>query len=488
MPYLYRLSHHYFPALVVLLTLSLALPARAQEPGAASDTTAAPPNIVVFIADDAGWNDSGAYGNTAIETPHIDRLAAEGLKVERAFLTIAQCSPSRISILTGLYPHQSGAEDLHMPLPEDRRIVPSYLQEAGYFTGHMKKTHYGEHANAQFNWYDAVEARGFAEAMGDFLNEAGRRPFFLWVGFSDPHRAYGEAPEVHEAAEVRHVPAQLVDDAATRADLARYYDEIARMDGNIGQMLDTLAARGLRENTLVVYLSDNGMPFPRAKGTAYDAGIRTPLVFSWPAVIDSGAVYDSGLVSALDLAPTWLDLAGVAVPDQMEGESLRGLLVSPGSHEGRAYVFAERNWHDCDEHIRAVRTERYKLIRNEAYTALPLCTAADIGGSPSWHSLLRLKEEGKLTPEQRRLFEAPRARVELYDLEEDPGEFVNLASDPAHSEVLRELATVLETWMEETGDFPATVRLRDDHTDRITGARFGDEVPPMYDLKKESER
>ena len=459
---------------LLALLLLLAAPAiRAQQ----ADTAAAPPNILIFIADDAGWDDFGAYGNEAIQTPSVDRLAESGLKVERAFLTIAQCSPSRISILTGRYPHATGAEDLHMPLPDSLRILPSALQEAGYFTGHMKKTHYGEHANAQFQWYSP----DLSESFPDFLDEADGRPFFLWVGFSDPHRPYGDAPAVHDAADVR-VPPQLADTPETRGDLARYYDEIARMDGHIGRMLDTLEARGRRENTLVVFLSDNGMPFPRAKGTAYDAGIRTPLIFSWPAVIDSGAVYDDGLVSVVDLAPTLLELAGAEPLDGMQGERVRTLLEEPSAYAGRERIFAERNWHDCDEHIRAVRTERYKLIRNEAYQALPLCTAADLASSPSWYSLLQLKEEDALTAEQARLFEAPRARVELYDLEEDPGEFHNLAGDPAHADVLRELVGALETWMEETGDFPPTVRLRDDHTDRVTGARFSDEMPPMYDL------
>ena len=466
------LLHFSLPVCLFLLAPSLA---QAQQ----ADSAATPPNILVFIADDAAWNDFGAYGNEGIQTPSIDRLAASGLKVERAFLTIAQCSPSRISILTGRYPHATGAEDLHMPLPDSLRILPSSLQETGYFTGHMQKTHYGEHANAQFQWYNP----NLSDAFPEFLDETDGRPFFLWVGFQDPHRAYGDAPAVHGPSDVT-VPPQLADTPETRADLAAYYDEIARMDGQIGRMLGTLEARGLRQNTLVVFLSDNGMPFPRAKGTAYDTGIRTPLIFSWPAIIDSGAVYDSGLVSVIDLAPTLLDLAGADPLDGMQGESFQRLLAEPSSYAGREHVFAERNWHDCDEHIRAVRTDRYKLIRNEAYTGVPLCTAADIGNSPSWRSLLRLKEEDALTSEQRRLFEAPRARVELYDLEADPGEFHNLAADSAYTDVLRELVPVLETWMAETGDFPATERRRDDHTDRVTGARFSDQHPPMYNVKE----
>lgn len=439
-----------------------------------------PPNILVLIADDAGWDDFGAYGHPNIRTPNVDRLAESGLKVERAFLTVAQCSPSRISILTGKYPHQTGAEDLHMPLPDSLRIVPGYLSEADYYTGHMRKTHYGPAADAQFDWYAEAADDDFT-AFETFLDEAGGRPFFMWVGFTDPHRGYGDAPVTHDAEDVR-VPPYLVDDQATRDDLARYYDEIARMDGQIGSLLDVLDERGLRHNTLVVFLSDNGRPFPRAKGTVYDEGIRTPLIFSWPAVIPAGSVYDAGMVSVIDLAPTWLGLAGIAKPDQMAGESLRPLFTDP-SVPGREVIFAERNWHDCDEHIRALRTDRFKLVRN-AYVELPHGTAADLGGSPSFRSLIRLKERGELTDGQARLFEAPRPRIELYDLENDPYELDNLAAHDDYWQTARELAAVLDDWIRETNDFPPHVRVRDDHTDRMTGVWFSPEIPPMRNAER----
>lgn len=437
---------------------------------------AAGPNILVFVADDAGWSDFGAYGNTAIRTPNIDRLALSGLLVRHAFLTTAQCSPSRISMLTGKYPHATGAEDLHMPLPEGERIVPGYLQEKGYFTGHMQKTHYGPEADAQFQWYDP----NLSEAFPGFLDAAGERPFFLWVGFTDPHRPYDtDTASSHDPAAVE-VPPYLADTPETRQDLARYYDEIARMDGQIGRFLEELERRGLRDNTLVIFLSDNGAPFPRAKGTAYDAGIRTPLIFSWPEEIAPGTTYD-GLVSVIDLAPTLLEVADIPTPAAMQGESLRGMLADP-TVAGREYVFSERNWHDCDEHIRSLRTERYKLIRN-AYIELPHGTPADIGGSPSFRSLLRLKAAGALTPAQQRLFEAPRPRIELYDLQEDPYELHNIAADEDHWQLARDLAAVMDAWIHDTDDFPPYLRVRDDHTDRMTGVWFSREIPPMRNVR-----
>ncbi len=175
----------------------------------------------MFVGDDLGWRDTGPYGNAAVRTPTIDRLARSGLTVERAFGTTPQCSPSRISILTGRYAHAVRAEDLHTPLPAAERLLPSYLQARGYFTGHMAKTHYGANGERQFPWYSAA----IAEAFPAFLDSAGARPFFLWIGFHDPHRPYEhDLPRPHAPARVA-LPPYLADTPETRTDLARYYDE-----------------------------------------------------------------------------------------------------------------------------------------------------------------------------------------------------------------------------------------------------------------------
>jgi N-sulfoglucosamine sulfohydrolase len=435
------------------------------------------PNILVFVGDDLGWRDTRPYGNPAVRTPSVERLARSGLRVQLAFGTSPQCSPSRISILSGLYSHATRTEDLHTPLPDGVRLLPSFLRDEGYFTGHMAKTHYGPSAERQFQWYSAKTA----EALPGFLDSAGTRPFFLWVGFHEPHRPYPKgsgASDAHSPSRVV-VPPHLVDTPDTRTDLARYYDAIARMDQAIGGMMAELQRRRLDRSTLVVFLSDNGAPFPREKGTLYDSGTRTPLILSWPGVIPAGAVYEEGLVSTVDLAPTLLDLVGIERPGAMQGRSFRGLLTSPGTYPGREHVFTERNWHDCDEHQRAVRTSRFKLIRTDAYTGVPLCTAADIGGSASFLALRARVKAGRLTRAQRRLFETPRPRLELYDLAADPWELTNLADNPAYAAQVRELAAVLQQWIERTDDFPAWYRTRDDNTDRVTGVPFTTRIPPL---------
>jgi arylsulfatase A-like enzyme len=151
---------------------------------------------------------------------------------------------------------------------------------------------------------------------------------------------------------------------------------------------------------------------------------------------------------------------------------------------GREHVFSERNWHNCDEHQRAVRSDRYKLIRN-AYVDLPLGNPSDVSSSLSWNSLLNLKGAGKLTPEQLALFRAPRPRIELYDVEEDPWEFHNLADDAAHASLRAELEELLDRWIADTGDFPSTRRRRADNTDRVSGAKLSDEIAPQVDVSSE---
>jgi arylsulfatase A-like enzyme len=248
-------------------------------------------------------------------------------------------------------------------------------------------------------------------------------------------------------------------------------------------MTRELERRGLTGKTLVVFLSDNGAPFPREKGTLYDSGTREPLLFAWPGVVRPGTVYDGPPVSMMDLMPTLLEIAGVTPDSLVQGRSFRAMLTAPGSYTPQRYVFTERNWHDCDEHQRAVRDGRWKLIRTDAYTDLPLCTAADIGMSPSFQALRAQASTApaRLTRAQRRLFEAPRARLELYDLANDPWEIVNLAGDPAQTARVRQLAAVLQEWMEGTDDFPAAWRVRDDNTDRITGLPFSPWIPPLRD-------
>ena len=421
------------------------------------------PNILVLIADDAGWQDFGCYGHPTIRTPNIDQLAKNGLLCRNAFLTTSSCSPSRTSILSGQYAHTLGTEDMHVPLPKGVRLIPSYLKEAGYFSGNMFKQHYGPNGEKQFDWYSKK-----LDDFENFLNKGAEKPFFCWVGFNDPHRPYDTKDYAdpfppHKVV----VPPTMVDDPATRQDLADYYSEIERMDGEIGQMIASLKAKGKLDNTLIIFLSDNGAPFPRAKGTLYDAGVGTPLIFSWPKGIPKGKEYKP-LVSTIDLAPIILQVAGIQKPTTMPGVALQTIFTNQ-EKAIRDYAFSERNWHGIDEHMRSVRTDRYKLIVNGAYEKFPFGSPSDIAESPAWVSLYEQQQLGKLTAAQKLLFQHPRARIELYDLKNDPDELKNIADSPVQKPKVKELSAALDKWSKSTKDVKPTDRIIADKTNRYTG-------------------
>ncbi|MDR1201331.1 MAG: sulfatase [Tannerellaceae bacterium] len=433
------------------------------------------PNIIVFIADDAGM-DFGCYGNKVIKTPNIDKLTREGIRFEKAYLTSPQSSPSRTSMMTGMFAHTIGTEDLHIPIDSSTLMMPHYFKKAGYLTGFMQKTHWGKNGDNQFDRMlnDGALISGnelsneIYNNYTQFVEEAKDKPFFLWVGFWDPHRSYNRTicPQENDPAKLI-VPPFLVDGEDTRRDLADYYDEITRMDGDIGRMVSYLEQKGILENTVVVFLSDNGMPFPRAKGTLYDSGIQTPLIFMWKNRIQKNVVHDNGLISTIDLAPTLLELAGAKMSDEVYGKSFM-LILFDHTKRGRDYIFAERNWHDTDEYIRCVRTEKFKLIYN-AYYEIPHGTAMDLSSSLSWYELKDKQRKGELRKEQMQIFEAPRAMVEIYDLEKDPYELNNVADLQAYYKEGRKMTQLLEEWQKETKDHPWWWRRRPDQSDRVTG-------------------
>jgi arylsulfatase A-like enzyme len=292
------------------------------------------------------------------------------------------------------------------------------------------------------------------------------KPFFLWLAALDPHRDYqeGAIPRPHRPADVI-VPPYLPDLPEVRKDLALYYDEIARLDHYVGEVVSELDRQGEAGKTLVLFLSDNGRPFPRCKTTLYDSGIRTPWIVRWPGHVAPGSRCDS-LVSAVDIAPTVLTLAGIGPGPTVQGKDISPLLKNPAA-KVRDFIFAERNWHDYAARGRAVRSERFKYIRNHDRD-LPLTPPADAVRSPTFRAMLRLRETGTLTPPQRACFLQPRPPEELYDVEADPHELHNLADDPRSAEVLGRLRKALADWGRETLD-REPVRLSPDEFDRETG-------------------
>jgi N-sulfoglucosamine sulfohydrolase len=470
------------PVLSLLWLLARpAAPAPAQEP-------AQRPNFVVIIADDMGWEDSSAYGHPTIRTPTLARLAREGIRFDQAFVTTSSCSPSRASIMTGRYPHNTGAAQLHQPVPTSQVTFVELLRGAGYWTAAAGKWHLGDALRDRFDLVkDAGRLQAASAAMpggGDVsgaeewletMRERPRdRPFFLWLAAFDPHREYreGAVARPHLPGEVV-MPPYLPDTPEVRADLALYYDEIARLDGHVGEVLDELERQGVADNTFVLFLSDNGQPFPRAKTTVYDSGIRTPFLVRWPAGVRPGRV-SSRLVSTVDIAPTLLDLAGVRRPATFQGTSFAPLLADPGAAV-REYVFAEKNWHDFDDRVRAARSDRYKLVRND-YPDVPNGPPADAVRSPTFRAMRRMRDAGTLTPAQGASFVTPRLAEELYDLWADPYELRNLAGDPRYAATLERMRGVLDAWGRDTDDARPAERTPDGF-DRETGEALPPRAP-----------
>jgi arylsulfatase A-like enzyme len=438
------------------------------------------PNILLVLSDDHSVPHVGCYGNKDIQTPNLDRFAAEGLRLDRTYVACPQCVPSRAAIMSGRSPVAIQMTRFSAPLSLDVKVFPELLRAHGYYSGvagrtyHLDGSRLPPESEKVFDKYDlrtfpkrldyVKVAGGRREAMiaqyREFLDQVPKgKPFVLQLCFSDPHRPLDRnaIPKPHDPAKLR-LPAHYPDTKLVRDDFARYYDEIARFDGDFGSVLDELSKRGLADNTLVVFMGDNGASQLRGKGTLYEFGVHVPLIVRWPGKVKAGST-TSELISGEDLAPTFLEVAGAAVPKEMTGRSFLKLLRGE-AFEGRRYVFAERGAHGSGlptnsaafDLGRCVISARYKLIYN-ALWQLPY-TPVDFANEPFWKELRRIHEDGKLSPAMSKLYFSPtRPMFELYDLEADPAEMNNLAGAAETAAVEKELKAVLQEWMILQRDF-----------------------------------
>jgi len=459
------------------------------------------PNIVLIIADDLAWDDSSPYGHEFLPTPNLQRLADGGMKFEQAFVTVSSCSPSRASIITGQYSTTTDADELHWPVPAEKITFVEKLRKAGYWTGAAGKWHLGEAMKDRFDEVIEVDTSGFQLPSGeaaksgkfketlsgeaqsgcaDWLSLLNKRekekPFFLWLAALDPHRPYhpGGVPNPSTKDMVK-LPPYHPNTPEVVADYQLYYDEIIRLDKYVGLVMDTLKQQGILESTVILFISDNGRPFPRDKTTLYDSGMRSPFLVHWPEVVASGGVCRE-VVSTVDLARTFLDMAGVGDQlDSFKGQSFLPQLKDPKS-PGREYAFAEKNWHDYEDHSRAVRGRRYKYIRNY-YDDLPLTPSADSVRGLTYGALKKLRDAGTLTRAQSACFVKPRPKEELYDTLADPFEVSNLAGDSGLNPVLERMREALQGWERENDDSPPSLRTADEF-DRETGLPTAARVRP----------
>jgi N-sulfoglucosamine sulfohydrolase len=436
--------------------------------GAATAAGADPrPNILLIVGEDVGPQ-LGCYGDPVARTPRLDRLAAESVRFERAFVTQSVCSPSRASILTGLYPHQHG--QIGLATHQFRMVrrwptMPGLLQAAGYRTGRLGKLHVLPEDAFPFDfvWDDPKhigfrnrDVRTTAEVARRFMDGGG--PFFLMVNFADAHtpflrQSHGLPADPITAAQAAMPPTVGVNTERLRTIAADYYNSVARLDTGVGLLLDELERAGLARSTVVIFLGDHGPQFSRGKTTCFELALHVPLLLKWP---QGAPAVRRELVSAVDLLPTVLELARLPPPGNLPGSSLLAPAAGP---EARRYVFAE--WNTSHPFPgpsllfpqRSVRDDRYKLIvslltraRNpveDYYTSQALL---DVGPSQA--------EIDSAPPDVAAAYATWRQGppLELYDLLTDPAERVNLAGRPEFAGVQARLLEALQHWRQATGD------------------------------------
>lgn len=442
----------------------------------AAPLLAAKPNILFILSDDHSYPFLRCYGREEMKTPNLDRFAGEGIMFRRMFTGAPQCVPSRATIMTGRSPVAARITRFSSPLPRDEITFPEILKkEGGYFVGCLGRTYhldgsgrapeattkvFDDHQlrtfNERFDYVDASGQENVPARLNEFFDRRPKdKPYFLWVGFSDPHHAWntGENPPDPEKL---NVPGFLPDLPGVRQDLSAYEGEIEHVDGDFQRVLDLVKERAGLENTLIIFMGDNGMAFPSGKGTLHDPGLNVPLLAWWPGVIQPGGD-SSALISGEDIAPTCLEAAGLAVPGRISGVSFLPLLKGEPFPKERRHIFAERGPHGSasfDENTtassvdysRCVRSATHKLIYN--VTPNLRYQPVDSAGDPSWKDIVKAHEEGRLAPEFEKLwFTSPRPVFELYDLNADPHELRNLYGQPGLEAVTLELKTALQKKM-----------------------------------------
>ncbi len=461
------------------------------------------PNILFAIADDLSYAHTSAMGDRVVRTPSFDRVAERGLLFRNAFCPAPQCAPTRASLLTGRYIWQNEEAGTHASyFPRKFQVYPDHLAKAGYFTGLTGK------GAGPCNWedpgwphnpagpsFDARRARNlpqgvnnndYAANFADFLAARPKdKPFCFWFGCSEPHRAYqkGIGIERGKKPEAVTVPPFLPDVPEIRSDILDYYIEIEHFDAHLGRMLDQIQKAGELENTLIVVTSDNGMPFPGAKATMYDYGWHLPMAIAWPDRAPGGRAVED-MVSFIDLAPTYLEAAGLKPGPEITGRSLLPLLESKRSgvvdaSRDKIYGGRERHSHARYDNLgypaRSVRTRQFLYTRNFKPDRWPAGDPEgyhDIDASPTKSYMLEHRKEAIVAP----LFEhcfGKHPEEELYDVVKDPGCLKNLAASPDHARTRKELRAGLDRTLTAQKD------------PRMTGSEVFDSYPRHSPMRPE---
>lgn len=445
---------------------------------------AARPNILLLVADDLNWDSVGVYGcSIPGTTPNIDRLAAESMRFQWAHVNVSVCQPSRAVLLTGRYSHRSGGEgfgDLRIPgVP----LLPGVLREAGYRVGAMGKLRHST-PYADFEWDLALDRQELGMGRSPELFEQGARafiegardaraPFFLMANSHDPHRPFpgfdppgwyqGATPASNPsrtfAPEESPVPGFLPELPLVKQEIAAYYGAVRRCDDTVGRVMRVLEETGVADRTIVVFLSDNGMAFPFAKAGCYLHSTRTPLVVRWPGRVAPGSICPEALVSGVDLMPTLLEAAGVALPEGLDGSSFVPLLLGR-EQAGRDLVFTQYGRSATGESfpMRCVQSRRFGYIFNPWSNGAREFERPEQMANGTFQVMLAASSSNPGIA-ARAEFLRKRCVEEFYDFEQDPDALRNLVDDPAYAGELERMRAALESWMQRFED-PALAAFR----------------------------
>jgi len=462
----------YYSLILIVLNVTISCSQKSKK----SSVENTPPNIVLIVSDDHGIDALGAYGNPIIKTPHLDALANNGVKFNNAFCTSASCSASRSVILTGKYGHATGhyghTHDYHHFSTYDSiKSLPVLLKEAGYKTGRIGKYHLAPEQVYAFDEVIKADPRNtveMAKNSSDFIKT--EAPFFLYFCTDDPHRGYpykqedwhqpnpfGNKTEGYEGVlpitytpEDVLVPNFLPDSKETRAELAQYYQSVSRMDQGIGLLIHNLKKNNKYDNTLIIYISDNGIAFAGAKTTVYEPGLKLPCIVKQPKARQKNITNDA-LINWADLTPTILDYAGLnPSPLNLHGKSFKSILNQEHA-KGWDETYAAHNFHELTMYypMRVIRQRKYKLIWNISWEqSYPF--ASDLWDSSTWQEVHINQKEfyGKRSVTDY----LHRPQYELYDLETDPDEIENLAYMKEYQSIFLELKDKLRTFQLKTSD------------------------------------
>jgi uncharacterized sulfatase len=409
------------------------------------------PNLVFFIADDCTHRDIGCYGGQA-HTPNIDRLATKGMRFTRCFQAASVCSPTRHNIYTGQYPVKTGAYPNHTHLNPGVKSIVQYLTALGYRVAQSGKTHVGP--ATVFNWEtipsnpdpDFKQVDGFLAKC-----KTNGQPFCLLLCSHQPHTPWNQGDRSKYPPVEIKLPPYHVDTPETREDMSKYLAEVTVLDDQVGAAMASLEKNGLTENTLMIFVSEQGNSMPYAKWTCYDSGLQSAFIACWPGKIKPGSV-NPAMIEYVDVLPTFIEAAGGTPDPVLDGKSL--LPVFAGKQEHKKFVFGEmttRGINNGSDHfgIRSVRSERYKYIWNFTPEVEFSNGATRSKLFNSWEA-----KAARGDPKAKDLVKRYKLRpsVELYDVINDPFEMNNLAENPKHAEVMVELRGELDRWMVRCGD------------------------------------